>query len=189
MVLKITAVVCALCCIAAVSFAAKDAAIGSLFDGKRVVNVYVDKVVNESGEREISADAYRKSLEKSLTERKSMHFNVVTERAASDISVAAVITDYQYLERGPFHPTPGIGTTLLDAAATATANYVDMTVEYTVTDTASGEVLWHDTLTRHLKKVMTPAESVPLIFDQASRFFIWKCFGSPHEGQVITQPM
>ena len=91
--------------------------------------------------------------------------------------MSAVIKKYQYSEKGPLKPTPSIGTTLLDAAATMTENYVEMVVEYTVFDTKSDKELWKDTVSEYIKKKMTAIESVPLICDVVTRTFIWKCFG------------
>ena len=52
-------------------------------------------------------------------------------------------------------------------------------MEFTVTDTRTGAVLWKDSASGYMKKVMTPEESIPLIYDKVSRVFVSKCFGKP----------
>ena len=93
--------------------------------------------------------------------------------------MSAEIKSYQYLEKGPFKPNPGIGTTLLDAAATMTENYVEMAAEFTITDTKSGNTLWKDTVSTFIERMMTPEQSIPLIYEKLPRTFLWKSFGKP----------
>ena len=168
---------------------AQDDTIGHLFEGKSPVKVHVSTITNESGNDRISIDEFKKSLEDSLNNRKAIDFNTVNNPADSDIQIAAVIEKYQYLDRGPLNPSPGIATTLVDAAATATSNYVEMEVLYTVTDTKSNDVLWSDDVKEYIKRVMTPEESTPLIYDKVTRTFISQCFGRSHQRDTVTGPM
>ena len=144
---------------------------------KAPVKVYIKEIVNQSGQSQIVPEAFRKALEKSLGERRSIKFSVVNSPAESDIEITAVITNFKYLEKGIFKPSPGIGTMLLDAAATMAGNYVEMAVEYAVIDTKSDKTLWKGTISEYIKKKMTRDESIPLIYDAVTRVFIWKCFG------------
>lgn len=168
---------------------AQDGAIGHLFEGKSPVKVYIIGVKNESGQGQISADAFKKSIEDSLNNRKSTDFDIINNQAESDIQISAVIKRYQYLERGPFNPTPGIATTLIDAAATATQNYVEMVVDYTVIDTKNNQIIWTDEIDEYIKQIMTPEESIALIYAKASRTFIWKFFGGSHKKETVKGPM
>lgn len=168
---------------------AQDDTIGHLFEEKSPVKVHVSTVTNESGNNQISTDGFKKSLEDSLNNRKAIDFDTVTNPADSDIQIAAVIKKYQYLERGPFNPNPGIATTLVDAAATATSNYVEMEVSYTVTGTKNNDPLWSDDVKEYIKKVMTPEESIPLIYDKVTRTFTSQCFGRAHRKDTVNGPM
>ena len=155
--------------------------IGYLFkdkgNGSISVKVYVKEVINQSGQSQIIPETFKKKLEESLRQRRSMDFKVVKSPAESDVQISAVIKSYRYSERGTFKPNPGIGTMLLDAAATMTQNYVEMAVEYTVVDTKSDKVLWKNKVSDYIKRKMTPEESIPLISDRITKNFIWKCFG------------
>jgi hypothetical protein len=93
------------------------------------------------------------------------------------------------LNRGPFNPNPGIATMLADAAATATLNYVEMAVLYTIIDAKNNKVLWSDDVKEYIKKTMTPEESIPLICDKVDRTFLSQCFGEAHEEPVVKDPM
>lgn len=145
--------------------------------GSGPVKVYIDKVTNESGKPEVEPDVFRQSLEKNFENRRSSNFDVVKTAAESDIQISAAIKYFQYLARGPLKPIPIMGLSAVDAAATATSNYVEIGVEYAVISTRTGETLWQSGVRDYLKRVMTPAESLPLIYDKISRIFLWKCFG------------
>jgi len=156
---------------------AQDETIGMLLKERIPVKVYIKSVVNESGKDQITAEAYKKVLETVFLNRKAMKFVIVNTPAESDIQVSVAIKKYQYLKRGPFKPSPGIDTMLLDAAASATENYVEMTAEYTVVDTRDGKTLWKSDVYEYVKRIMTPEKSIPIIYDKISRTFMWKCFG------------
>lgn len=181
MMKKVVFVLCILSLVGLSFVLAKEETIGSLFKGKIEdkipVKVYIKEVINQSGQSQVMPEAFTKALEKSLHQRRSIKFEVINNQAESDIQMSAVIKKYQYLVRGPLKPSPGIETTLLDAAATATQNYVEMSVEYAVVDTKTNKVLWQNTISEYIKKTMTPEESIPLIYDVVTRTFIWKCFG------------
>jgi hypothetical protein len=166
-----------LCCAASSGFCSQEEPIGGLFRDKKVINVYIDQVSNASGESLITIEDFKAIIEASLLKRKSMTFRLVGAADQSDIQISSKIEKFQYLVRGPLKPTIGLQTTLLDAAATATMNYVEMLATFTVIDTKSGNILWSDGVGGYLKKVMTPEESVPMISDKVSREFIWRCFG------------
>ena len=189
MIKKAILVVCALCFICFEQAHAKGITIGRLFEGKTPVKVYVSSITNESGQSQVSVDLFKKTLEDSLNNRKAIDFDTVSDPAVSDVQVTAVIKKYQYLERGPFKPSIGIGTMLADAAATATSNYVEMDVLYTITDTKSGKVLWSDNVADYIKKAMMPEESIPLICDKIDRAFISQCFGRAHKEPVVKDTM
>ena len=160
---------------------AEEGTIGSLFNNRIShnipVKVYIKEVINQTGQSQVMPEDFKKELKQSLHQRRSIKFEVVNSQAESDIQMSAVIKSYQYLEKGRFKPSPGIGTMLLDAAATMSQNYVEMAVEYTVIDAKSGKILWHNMISEYIKKKMTLEESVPLIYDAVTRAFVWKCFG------------
>ncbi len=179
---RLAALLCALSLVCApLGEAAAEETIGYLFKDKIEdnipVKVYIKEVANQSGQKEIAPEAFRKELAASLHERRSIKFEVLDKAVGSDIEISAVIKNYQYMERGPFKPNPGIGTMVLEAAATATQNYAEIAVEYTVTDFKTGKTLWENTVKEYIKKNMTPEESVPLVYDAVTRAFVWKCFG------------
>lgn len=163
--------------------------IGHIFAHKTPVKAHVGSVINESGDGAISVDLFKSTLESSLNKRKVMDFDTVGSPAESDILISAVIKKYQYMERGPLKPKAGAPLTIVDAVATATSNYVEMKVFFTVTDSSGDKVLWTDLVEDYIKQDMTPAESVPLIFDKITRKFISQCFGRPHETPTVKEPM
>ena len=146
---------------------------------KGSIKIFIHEPDNESGQSRVIRDVFKKALESALVNRKSVKFEIVKTPEESDVQIFSLIKSFQYMEKGPLKPTPGIGTTLLDAAATMTENYVEMAAEFVVKQTATGVILWKDVLTPYIKKKMEPEESVPLISDKIAGHFVWKCFGKP----------
>ena len=178
---KVVVLLCVLSFVYMCAARAEEAAIGGLFKDKAKngvpVKVFIKDVINQSGQSQVEPEAFKKVFEQSLLKRKSIKFQVVNSAAESDVQVSAAIKTYRYMDRGPLKLSPSLSTIALDAIASATENYVDMGVEYTVIDTVTGKLLWHDIVSNYIKKKMTPEESRPLIYDAVTREFIWKCFG------------
>jgi hypothetical protein len=153
--------------------------IGEKYKDKQPIAIYVGDFANESGKPQIKAEDFKKALGESLASRKAMTFNVVQSPAESILQVSGVIKSYQYMDRGPFKVSPSVGGMILEAAATASHNYVEMMVAFQVVDTKSGKVVWNRTLSDYVKKDMTPEQSIPRIYDVMTRDFVAKCFGKP----------
>ncbi len=149
-----------------------------LADKTGSIKVFISTPANESGQGFV-ADNLKSALESALLNRKSTKFEIVKTPEGSDVQIATLIKKFMYMEKGPMKPTPGIGTTLLDAAATMTTNYAEMSVDFVVKDTRTDQILWKELLNPYLKKSMTPEESIPLISERVASNFIWKCFGKP----------
>jgi len=169
-----------LCCVWSSLSLASNAELASLINTKNPVKAYIKEFTNQSGQNQIIPEEYKKSLESALLNRKAVKFEIVKSPELSDVQISGVIKKYQYLERGPMKVSTGVGTMLLDMAATATHNYVEMEVAFTIIDTKTNKSLWEDTVSAYIKKVMTPEESIPLIYDKISRNFLWKSFGKPN---------
>jgi hypothetical protein len=170
--------VCVLCLTAA-AYANADTGIGARLKSEEPVRVYLGDFTSASAQTGVTPADYKKIVEASLLARKSLKFNVVSDPAQSRIQISAVIKKYQYLEKGPLKAIPNTALMTIDAVQTATCNYAEMEVEFTVKDTKDNKILWNDTPSVYLKKVMTAGESVPLICDKVTKSFITKCFGKP----------
>ena len=144
-----------------------------------IIKVYIREPANESGQSKVVRDGFTKALESALLNRKSVKFELAKTPEESNVQVYSIIKKFMYMEKGPLKSTPGIWTTLLDAAATATTNYAEMTVEFAVISSANGELLWKDTLTPYVKEKMDPEGSIPIICNKIASHFVWKCFGKP----------
>ena len=157
------------------SFAATSADLAYLVNNKDTIKVYLDVFANESGQGQIQADAFKKAVEKAMVNRKAVKFDVVAAPESSDVRVSCAIRKYLYLKNDPITSYGGPLALALDAATTE--NYVEMTADFTVTDSKTGAILWKDSVKSFLKRMMTPEESVPLIYDKLSRDFLWRSFG------------
>ncbi len=161
------------------SVMAEEGELWRLADKDGLIKAYVGQPNNESGKNtEVSADL-KKALEEALANRKSVKIEVVKTPEESDVQINSIIKKFSYMDKGPFKPTPGVGTTLLDMAATATMNYVEERVEFAVIQTGTGKLLWKDMLHPYIKEKMTEAQSIPLISKKVASHFVWKCVGKP----------
>ena len=139
------------------------------------VKIYISGVTNESGQNEIVADDFKKVLESSIKNRRSVRFEIVSDPASSDFQIVAAIKKYSYSKTDPINSVAGPSALLLDAVTTE--NYAEIGIDFTVTSTASGKVVWKENVFDYVEHMMTPAESIPMVYDKAARRFLWKAFG------------
>jgi len=139
------------------------------------IKIYISGVTNESGQNQIVADDFKKVLETSIKNRRSMRLEIVNDPASSDFQIAAVIKNYSYSVTDPINSVAGPSALLLDAVTTE--NYVEMGVDFTITSTNNGKAVWKDNAFDYVEHTMTPAESIPMIYDKVARRFLWKSFG------------
>lgn len=144
---------------------------------KKEIKVFLKDFTNESGQSQVSIEDFKKAMEAALLNRKSVIFAIVKTPAESDVQVSAVIKKFQYLKEDPIRPSPSAATLILDAATTE--NFVEMAADFMVVDTKNGKVAWEDNVETFIKRTMTPAESIPLIYEKLSRNFLAKSFGKP----------
>lgn len=149
--------------------------IGRWLDKGDTVKICITGVTNESGQDQISADDFKKALESSLKNRRSVKFEIVTDPSASDFRISAIIKKYSYSKTDPINSVAGPSALLLDAATNE--NYADIGVDFTITSAESGKVVWQDNISDYVEHMMTPAESIPMVYDKAARRFLWKAFG------------
>lgn len=142
---------------------------------KEAISVFVEGFINESGKSEVSAEDFKKYFEDALLKRKAVKFKIAKNPDSSDFRISGTIKKYQYLKEDPITTYASPSGLILDAVTTE--NYVAMDVEFTVSDTKNGKIIWKDRASAFIKKKMTPEESVPLIYDKVARTFLWKCFG------------
>lgn len=139
------------------------------------VKIYISGVTNESGQSQINPEDFKKALESSLKNRRSVKFEIVSDPASSDFQIAAVIKKYSYSKTDPINSVAGPSALLLDAATTE--NYADLDVDFTVTSTKDKNIVWKDNVSDYVEHTMTPDESIPMVYDKVGRRFLWKAFG------------
>lgn len=148
--------------------------IQSLAMNKQPIKVFIKDVSNESGQAQVVADDFMKELEKAFANRKSVSFAIAKTIQDSDVAVMAVIKSYQYLKNDPVKPSLSF-IMALDAATSE--NFAEMAADFTVTDSKNGSVLWQENVTSYVKRMMSPEESMPLVYDKLARHFVSKAFG------------
>lgn len=148
-----------------------------LTNSNRPIKVFIKGFANESGQDQILPDAFRKTFEDSVRNRKSVTFEIVNDPAVSDIQISGIIKKYRYLKDDPVNSYAGSWAMALDAIAVE--NYAEMAVEFTVTDTKSKKEVWKDTVLSYVEHSMTPEQSIPMVYEKISRVFLSRSFGKP----------
>ena len=174
-IFRITAAVVVTIAVCSTPYGAQANELEGMAQSGRPIKVFVNGFSNESGQAEIRPEDFKTEFENALLNRKSVIFEIAAAPAESDVQISGVIKSYQYLEKDPLRPSPSTATLILDAVTTE--NFVEMFAEFTVVDTRTGETVWKDTVSTFIKRMMTPAESIPLIYEKLSRVFLWKSFG------------
>lgn len=139
------------------------------------VKVYISGITDSSGHGHVSAEAFKKVFESSIRNRRSVKFQIVDNPAASDFQISGVIKKYTYSKDDPINSIAGPSALLLDAATSE--NFAEMDVDFTVTSTGSGKVVWNSAVSDYVEQMMTSEESAPLVYDKVARKFLWKAFG------------
>lgn len=142
-----------------------------------LIKVCIKDISDVSGNKKLSPADFKDALKQAFITRKSIAFIVVDKPEESDVQISARVKRLQYMDRGPLKPSVSPGTVMLDAMATMDSNYADMDVQFFVVDTKSGKEIWNANIYAYLKKKMTEAESIPIIFDKIARKFVAKSFG------------
>lgn len=141
---------------------------------KRPIKVFLGEFTNTSDQAQVAPDAFRKEVEKALTERKSVSFAIVKSAPESDVQVSAAIKGYQYMEKDPVKPSLSV---IMALDAVTSENYAELSAEFTVVNTATGVVAMKEDLTGFAKRMMTPADSLPLVYEKLARKFVADTFG------------
>ncbi|MEI6862909.1 MAG: hypothetical protein WCK38_00705 [Candidatus Omnitrophota bacterium] len=149
--------------------------ISRYLDKGNPVKIYISGVTNESGQDQVSADAFKKVLESSIRNRRSVKFEIVNDPASSNFQITAAIKKYSYSKTDPINSVAGPSALLLDAATTE--NYAELGVDFIVTSTGNGNIVWKGNVFDYVEHMMTPGESVPMVYDKTARRFLWQAFG------------
>ena len=142
---------------------------------REAIKIYISGVTNESGQSQINADNFKKVLESSIRNRRSVKFEVVTDPLISNFQISAVIKKYSYSKTDPINSFTGVPALALDALTTE--NYAEMSADFTITSTKTGNIVWKDNVFDFVEHMMTPEESTSMVYDKTARKFLWKAFG------------
>ena len=78
------------------------------------------------------------------------------------------------MDNDPIKPSINV---IMALDAVTIENYAELSADFTVTDSKTGSVLWQENVESYVKKTMTPAESLPLVYNKLARHFVAKAFG------------
>ena len=146
---------------------------------KRVVKVYMPDIQNLSGSEKVDAVDLKQKLTAALKARKSINFEVVDKREASDITIDCAVTAFYWASSDPIDMI--FGTAVLAYDLVTVQNYAYLEADFEVFDTKKGKAVWSERLKVDLtKENMDEGQSIPLINDRTVKVFIRDCFSKKY---------
>ena len=134
------------------------------------VNIYVEKIVNETNDKKVNADTVTKIAKDIFAQRRSPDFDVVDDKSQADIVFSGAVIEYVWMKEAPITDVYGAAPLILDLATRSKKNYARMQVEYKIDDAASGDLLLDGVTQVTLKKSGIPEdESYDMIYERLSK--------------------
>ncbi len=144
------------------------------FNGK-TVTVFVADVKDSTKDREVNSQTLKNELEKALTDRKSIHFQVVPTAEEAQIVIDTDIYEFMWTDHDPIDTLVGVVGTVADAVRIE--DYARLQADVTVTHKESQKPIWKErVLATVTKKPMSKIESIPIITEHFVKMFIKDCF-------------
>ncbi len=155
-------------------FAAEATSLYNDWSRKGQVKIHVSEFKPVEGKK-ADAAGLKTELENALTNRKSIRFMVVPNKADADLVVGGEILDFYWTDHDPVDMLMGVGSAAYDAATIE--NYARMDARLEVSD-KNGRKLWEDKLGATItSKTLTEAESPAKINEDMGGVFVSAAFG------------
>jgi len=171
--MKIKTLFLASCLLASAGIAHAD----NLFDkyeGK-TVKVFVADIKDSTQSPVMDAQILKTEIQKALTERRSIRFQLVPAAADAQIVIDTNIIEFVWSDHDPVDMLVGIGGTAADVAMVE--DYARLQAEVTITDQRTSKTVWKERVSATMtKKPMSQAESIPLVAEKYAKTFIKNCF-------------
>lgn len=130
----------------------------------------------KTGDIQTDPAAFKTALEKALTERKSIKFEIVSDKSQADIVIEVAVTDLAWADQDPVDMLAGVGGVAMDAAMNE--HYCRLVADVTVTDTKKNAVLWKESVLATVTTNDMQKETFgKFIYDDFSKVLIKKAFG------------
>ncbi|MBN1872328.1 MAG: hypothetical protein JW800_07125 [Candidatus Omnitrophica bacterium] len=158
-----------------VAYAGQDVNILEYFDEKQVTNIYINDIINSTGNENIDLAAFKMNIEDAFLERVNQQFEIAQSPEEADVVMDIEITEYLFTEEDPVDNLIGIGGVAMDAAKQE--NYARMIAVFKLTDTKTSDVLWQDTLKATITDdEMVEPDSYDLINDRIVKVLMRNLF-------------
>ena len=156
-----------------------DAGTDSLYETysrRAEVKVFVSIPTDTSDKKALDPAVLKAALEKSFSERKSIHFHPVPSEADADLALDAETQGFIFSESDPVDMLIGVEAAAMDAATVD--HFAAADVLFTVREAKGQKVLWkeklHASVTDH---TMTEAESKDKIAGRLGEVLMREAFG------------
>ncbi len=130
-----------------------------------------------TADKKTDAGDLKSNIEKALSERKSIKFEIVNDNAAADITIEGKITELVWSDQDPVDMIAGLGAVAMDAAMVE--HYCSLTADVSVTDSKTGHALWKDTVRATVTtNDMTKENFGSFIYKDFAKVFIKEAFSA-----------
>ncbi len=144
------------------------------YEGKSV-KVFVADVKDSTQSPVMDAQILKTEIQKALTERRSIRFQLVPAAADAQLVIETSISEFVWSDHDPVDMLVGIGGTAADVAMVE--DYARLQANVTITDQRTSKAVWKERVSATMtKKPMSQAESIPLVAEKYAKTFIKNCF-------------
>lgn len=146
------------------------------FKSKKEVAVFIGDLTDATKAHEVNLADLKTKLESEFTNRKSIHFKVVSSKSEADIVVEGAVKDFFWAPTDPVDMIMGVGMVAMDAVNQEP--YARIEADLKITD-KNDQVLWADKkVTATLTQAgMTHEKSTTMINDRLATVLVKRAFG------------
>lgn len=148
-----------------------------VMDGMKVLNIYIEKVSNESGDKAVDVDKVTGIVREVFSTRGTPCFTIVDDITKADIVFKGSVSEFLWMEKAPITNVYGAGALAMDVATHDNKNYARMQLSYRIYEPSSGDTLLDQVTQVTLKQPGIPKdESYKMIYERTPKILVLDIF-------------
>ncbi len=153
------------------------------FKYKDVIKVYIDGIINSSGDSKIDVKDLKGNIEKAFLSRTKYNFDIVKDKRGADIIVTVDVEGFFWTDHDPID-IPSLYGAVADAVIQE--NYARMDALITVNETKRNRRLWQQKVIATItSSTMTEKESYDMISARIADMFMKELLKTKKRGITI----
>lgn len=141
------------------------------------VNIYVENVVNESGNKDADVALATQVVKGVFEKRITPKFKVVTDKSKADIIFSGVLTESLWMEKAPITDVYGGAALAIDLATRGKKSYARIQMRYKISAAKTGTALIDQVTQVTIKEANIPEDkSYDMVCKRASKVLAMDIF-------------